>query len=327
MKETQQPLVGMNASLGNKPVSECRAHGPHVRGARCGRARALAGRMMVPALVEGLEQRTFLSVSPLLDGPAETAAVAAIVRRVAVTPLVVDHTSIAGVARIAQATMNRIASTLNFLFTHASVGGNILDGMNALHWSNPTRYKLGVVASSATPPAKSAKGRVYELDRGNPSWQEKVDSFASYLAGGWAAKVNVAMNKFCFIDPDATVQYYALSNARKTAMSQLEAKYPSIKFVYVTIPLTTGTDADNVKRNKFNIALRKWARAHGKVLFDLADIEAWSPGGTQATFTSQGKMYQKLYTGYAADEGHLNTTGSKREATAWYALAAELVSR
>jgi hypothetical protein len=278
-------------------------------------------------LAEPLEQRMFLSLGPAAAQPADTAAPAAILRRVATTPLIVDHTSIAGVARLSPATMVRIASTLNFFFVHASVGGNILDGMNALHSANPTRYRLGVVSSSATPPTKAAKGRIYGLDRGNPSWKEKVDGFAGYLAGGWAAKVNVAINKFCFIDPTATVQYYAVSNARKTAMSQLEAEYPNIKFVYVTIPLTTGADADNVKRNNFNTTLRKWARANGKVLLDLADIEAWSPAGKQATFASGGKTCQKLDSGYAADEGHLNITGSKREAMAWYALAAGLLGR
>jgi hypothetical protein len=281
--------------------------------------------MMNPPLLESLEPRMFLTANPALAEPADTAAPAAIMRRVATMPLLIDHTSIAGVARLSQATMARIASTLNFFFAHASVGGNILDGMNALHSANPTRYKLGVVSSSEAPPAKSAKGRIYGLDRGNPSWKEKVDGFASDLAGGWAAKVNVAINKFCFIDPNATVQYYAVSNARNTAMSQLEAKYPGVRFVYVTMPLTTGSDADNVKRNNFNTALRKWARANGKILFDLADIEAWSPAGKQATFVSGGKTCQKLDSGYAADEGHLNITGAKREALAWYALAAGLV--
>ncbi|MGA2501878.1 MAG: hypothetical protein ABSH20_29400 [Tepidisphaeraceae bacterium] len=327
MARTQQLQAGVARLPEDERVSEYRPHWRDAHATKFGHPRAVLGTMATLPLVETLEQRMFLSVSPAVVEPAEAVRSAAVFRRVTTTPLIVDHTSIAGVARIAQTTMVRIASTLNFLFAHASVGGNILDGMNALHSANPGRYKLGVVSTSQTPPATTIKGRVYELDRGNPPWQEKVDSFAGYLAGGWAAKINVAMNKFCFIDPDATVQYYALSNAKNTAMSQLEAKYPNVKFVYVTIPLTTGTDADNVKRNNFNTTLRKWARAHGKVLFDLADIEAWSPAGKQSTFTSSGTTYQRLYSGYAADEGHLNTTGGKREALAWYALAAGLIAR
>ena len=327
MAKTQQTRAGVSRFPEDERVSEYRPHGRDAQATRFGRPRAAPGTMATLPLVETLEGRMFLSACPVMAGAAETATTAAIVRRVATTPLIIDHTSIAGVARIAQATMNRIATTLNFLFTHASVGGNLVDGMRSLHSANPTRYKLGVVSTTETPPTTAAKGRIYEFDRGNPTWQEKVDNFAGYLAGGWAAKVNVAMNKFCFVDPDATVQYYALSNAKRTAMSQLEAKYPKIKFVYVTMPLTTGTDAENIKRNSFNTALRKWARANGKVLFDLADIEAWSPGGAPITFTSGGKTYQKLGAGYAADEGHLNSSGSKREALAWYALAAGLIAR
>jgi hypothetical protein len=278
-----------------------------------------------PPLIESLEQRTFLSAHPatLDQPPANEAAI--VMRKVSASPTVINHSSIAGVSKLSQTVMNRIATAFNFFFAHASVGGNIVDGMRALRASNAKRYRLAVVSDDDTPPAKTVKGRVYEYDRGNPSWQEKVDTFAACMNGGWAGKVNVAINKFCFIDPDVTLAYYAQGNAAQTAMSQLEAKYPAVKFVYTTIPLTTDSDTDNVKRNKFNIALRNWCKANNKALLDIADIEAWTPGGTQAVFKKSGKTYQKLYSGYTDDGGHLNPTASKRVALAWYALAAKML--
>lgn len=276
-------------------------------------------------LIESLEQRMFLSAGPaILDQPPATAP-AIVMGKVSASSITINHNSIAGVAKLSQAVMDRIATTFNFFFAHASVGGNILDGLRALHASSVKRYRLTVVSEDNSPPAKTVKGRIYEFDRGNPSWQEKVDGFAASLASGWAGRINVAVNKFCFIDPDVTLAYYAQANAAQSAMSQLEAKYPSVKFVYTTIPLTTDSDTDNIKRNKFNTALRNWCKANNKALLDIADIEAWTPAGTQTVFKKSGKTYQKLYSAYTDDGGHLKAAASKRVALAWYALAAKLL--
>ena len=61
------------------------------------------------------------------------------------------------------------------------------------------------------------------------------------------------------------------------AMAQLEADYPGITFVYMTGH--TDGPADQVLEDN-NQAIRDYVAAHGKVLYDFADIESWDPAGT-----------------------------------------------
>lgn len=241
----------------------------------------------------------------------------------------INHADVDGVASLPQSTMDAVGLQ-KWLFTHASVGGNMVDGMNDLHAASPTRYKL-IVASvgfngslnrANNPPSPTANGTVYECNRGNPGWQAKVTIFDnSVRLGGWQSPaVNVAMDKFCYIDQTANATTYLNS------MAALEASFPTTVYVYMTMPLMNTADSDNILRNQFNTAVRAYCTSNNRLLFDIADIEAYDPSGVQYTFTSGGTTYQKLYNGYTSDGGHLNTTGRQRVATGWYAVAAAIVS-
>ncbi len=61
------------------------------------------------------------------------------------------------------------------------------------------------------------------------------------------------------------------------AMARLEADYPGITFVYMTGH--TDGPADQVLEDN-NQAIRDYVAAHGKVLYDFADIESWDPAGS-----------------------------------------------
>lgn len=63
------------------------------------------------------------------------------------------------------------------------------------------------------------------------------------------------------------------------AMDRLERDYPDIVFVYMTGHLDGSGPDGTLHRN--NEQIRSWSRAHGKVLFDFADIESWDPDGNQ----------------------------------------------
>jgi hypothetical protein len=207
-------------------------------------------------------------------------------------------------------------TNLKIFFAHASVGDNILRGLSALHSSNSAKYPLMLKGSGDTPPSTTSKGTIYEYSRGNPGWALKISSFETYVKNGWKAPtVDLAMNKFCYVDPTADWPAY------RDSMLALEAQYPGTKFVYWTMPIMTATDSNAVLRSQFNQKLRDWiASQNNKIFFDLADIEAWSPDGQQQTFTSQGQTYQKLYAEYTSDGGHLNDSGAKRAANALYSL-------
>ncbi len=242
----------------------------------------------------------------------------------------IDHTDLAGVASLPQSVMNRVGQQ-RWVFTHASVGGNMIDGMDALHAANATRYKLVPTWTGfdwgsnrlEPPPATTTPGAVYECNRGNPGWSEKLTIFDdSVRLSGWHfSSVDVAMDKLCYIDEAASATDYL------NMMASLEAAYLTTRFVYITMPLTTSTGSDNVQRNQYNQAVRAYCRAHSKLLFDLADIEAHDPNGVQQTFVYGGQTYQRLYANYTSDGGHLNTLGQERAALGWYATAAVIADQ
>ena len=241
------------------------------------------------------------------------------------TAVVVDHDDIDAVASLPQSTMDTIGQQ-KWFFSHASVGGNMTQGMTNLRTANPTRYRLVVTSAgynsslqrANNPPSPTVNGRIYDCDRGNPGWQAKLTIFDNSvrIAGWHESAVNVAMDKFCYIDPTASATSYI------STMTALEAAFPTTVFVYITMPLTSDEGSDNVLRNQYNAAVRNFCIGNNKLLYDLADMEAHDPAGNQYTFTSGGKTYQKLYSGYTSDGGHLNTAGQQRIAMGWYAVAA-----
>lgn len=241
---------------------------------------------------------------------------------------VVDHLDLAIVPQLPQSAMDLVGQQ-RWFFSHASVGVNMRNGMADLNASDPQRYQFSISNVSYdsgqqrayNPPASTEPGKIYECNRSNPGWQTKLTIFQNSVnVSGWHdGKVDAVMDKFCYIDQNANSATYL------STMSTLEAAYPGTRFVYITMPLTTATNSDAVLRNQYNEAVRSYCVANNKILFDLADIEAHDPDGNEQTFESGGVTYQKLYSGYTTDGGHLNDAanlGRRQAALGWYATAA-----
>ena len=233
--------------------------------------------------------------------------------------IIINHTN-GNPSGLSQEAMDAAAG-LKIFFAHASVGSNMIGGLSDLRSSNLTRYPLVTRSDDATPPAATTAG-LYEYGRGNPLWQVKVDDFETYLANGWGdGRVDVVMNKFCYIDQAAGFTYY------RDSMLAQEALYPSVKFVYMTIPLMETCGSDGYLRQVFNDNLRAFCAANNKILFDIADLEAWSPAGVQstATYTTGGNTYtcQVLYDNYSSDGGHLYNVPLGGEADSGRVVVAE----
>jgi len=153
-------------------------------------------------------------------------------------------------------------------------------------------------------------------------WKAKFDGFETWVSNGWHyPAIDVAMNKLCYIDQHASFKYYLHS------MTNLEAAFPQTVIVYTTMPLMTDADGDNFLRNAFNERLREWTQQNGRVLFDIADIEAHDPNGKVCTFQYRNKTYQKLCDSYTKDGGHLNEAGRQLVAKGFCALAAALTEK
>lgn len=247
---------------------------------------------------------------------------------VPVAAQIIDHADIDELASLPQCVMDGIGGE-RWFFAHASVGGNLLEGLADLHGLDPVRYPLGqawvgyddAALRAEAPPAPTVPGTVYECNRGNPGWQDKLTVFdqSVRLAGWRSPAVDAVLDKLCYIDQGASASAYLAS------MDALAASYPATAVVYATLPLTVDEDADNVLRNVYNRAVRLHCAASGALLFDIADMEAHSPAGVEQTFESDGEIYQKLYAGYTGDGGHLDAElGHRRVAQGWYATAATL---
>jgi hypothetical protein len=209
---------------------------------------------------------------------------------------------------------------VKWFFAHASVGSNMLDGLADLHASGQEGFPLEFVTTDRDPPASTRNGAIYEHNRGNPGWKAKFDRFEDTVSKGWHfPTVQVAMNKLCYIDQGASFKYYLHS------MTNLEARFPDTVMVYATIPLTTATDGDNFLRNAFNDRLREWVQQNGRVLFDIADIEAHDPQGNASTFQHRTKTCQRLCDSYTTDGGHLNEKGRQIVAKGFYELSKSLI--
>jgi hypothetical protein len=187
------------------------------------------------------------------------------------------------------------AANLRLLVRHASVGSNINSGLETLEGLN----------------AKYDRSRWIFQSRGNPGWKAKVDDLVAQAAAN-ASSYDVLTMKLCYIDTDASFTYY------REKMLQLETAYPSKLFVWWTMPIQTASDPD---RQAFNDAVRTFARANGKVLFDIADIEAYNAAGQKAT---DGSGYEIMWPEWTSDGGHLNSAGSQRVASALWWLMARL---
>ena len=209
---------------------------------------------------------------------------------------VVDHTS--ATLSLIPAGIVPQAAAVKILLQHASVGSNISDGLDALQ-ADDASYDRSHFTFQA---------------RGNPGWQAKIDDFAAYVASH-TIQYDAFTTKLCYIDTDANWTYY------RDVMEQVESSYPDSIFVWWTMPITTSDDTDNDTRQTFNENVRTYCKANGKILFDIADIESHAPDGTPQTGTGGREI---MYAPYSSDGGHLNDTGARRVASAYWVLAARL---
>jgi hypothetical protein len=210
-------------------------------------------------------------------------------------------------------------------FGHQSVGFNILDGVEQLKKERVIPQDFTVVktgdASSLTGPmlAHAPVG-----ENGDPA--SKLRSFTEHLDKGFGARVDIAFFKFCYVDITAYSDVDRFFREYKEGIDALKKKYPRVRFVHVTVPLTVtkmslrslaksvlGKEDNNIKRNKFNDLLRR-EYAGRDPIFDLAKIESTLPDGSRSSFTKGGETYYSLAPAYSDDGGHLNDQGKRAAA-------------
>ena len=210
-------------------------------------------------------------------------------------------------------------------FGHQSVGYNIMSGVSELARDNgaqPVNIKETKNASDFNQPvvAHSAIGK-------NNDPLSKINDFKAVMESGVGDVVDIAFFKFCYVDITRDTDIDKVFTRYAETMVYLEGKYPSVTFVYSTVPLrvsssgaktaikkmlgrTSSDEEDNIKRNRLNqILAERYGR--GGRLFDLARYEAARIGGGDIFFESNGKKYYSLNPEYTDDGKHLNALGAK----------------
>lgn len=219
-------------------------------------------------------------------------------------------------------------------FGHQSVGGNIVDGIQAVLAARPDIpvriADLTALDSSSGPGLYHARiGR-----NGDPA--SKADVFARVTD---SAHPQVAMLKFCYVDITRDTDPEALFADYQHRITALRARHLDLVVVHMTLPLTRAenwkgmlvsrlkgrtTDRElNVIRNRYNRLLLA-AYAGREPVFDVARLESTHPGGTREVFSRDGDTWYAMVPAFTDDGSHLNETGRRRVAEAFLALLANL---
>jgi hypothetical protein len=200
------------------------------------------------------------------------------------------------------------------LFSHKSIGNNILDGIADLQDQDPNRYTIRVTSSTGT---QSGINHTQPGSNGRPL--TKIRGFSALVQGGH----DLAMTKFCTGDVpcvNGDTPIATMWTEYRDAMETLIQSHPGTTIVWWTIP-TIANNHSRARCNQeiawFNDQMRAHVNANNDVLFDIADIESHDESGNLVTWNG----IEAGWPGWTYDGAHLNEAGRQRVAGAiWHLL-------
>lgn len=255
-----------------------------------------------------------------------------------------------GINQISQDHWQKLAQQ-RILFGHASVGGNIITGIQELQNQHP-EMTLNLIASE-TPWTVNRSGLIHfylgnqpHPNQASTSALAKIAAFSYLMESRIKNSVDIALFKLCWADINSKTDVVSLFASYKTTIAKLMQDFPQTTFVQVTMPLVaepSGASAikqwlkrllgrssarlsDNIKINQLNDLIRSEYMGRTPI-FDLATIESTLPDGTRQTFSEGGKTYFALAPDYTSDMGHLNQTGQRVVAEQFLVFLADLASQ
>jgi hypothetical protein len=223
-------------------------------------------------------------------------------------------------------------------FAHQSVGGNIVEGLQAIAQQNGVALQIRDVGRDNVVPNQTF-GHVFVGENGKPL--VKIQEYGARLAQQ-STLPDVAAFKLCFLDFRADTDPKAVFARYQSEVNTLHTRYPGLKLVHVTTPLTTiesGPKAwakrllgkkpwgliENQKREQYNELLRA-AYGGREPLFDLARVESTAPDGSRTLTQSDGVQTPALTASYASDGSHLNAEGEQLAARAFVGVLAQTLA-
>lgn len=186
---------------------------------------------------------------------------------------------------------------LHIAYGHTSHGSQLTDGMTGLvAFMNGRGYPANLYAWNNGGSGGALDLHDYAMGGDVGYYPDWVNNTRSYLGApnvstgrgtGTNADVNVIIWSWCGQVDD---KYAAgtLNSEYLVPMSQLEADYPGIKFVYMTGHLDHWNDANNKAANQF---IRDFCINNNKILYDFADIESYDPDKIYFQYSSDDCNY------------------------------------
>jgi hypothetical protein len=215
-------------------------------------------------------------------------------------------------------------SEKKIFFGHQSVGWNIIDGLKEI--AREKGWAGFTFVETRTP--RTAPGFYHCTIGQNGDPLGKIKDFESIIRGGMGDRVDIALMKFCYVDFGPETDSEAVFSEYRATMNRLEAEYPKVTFVRVTVPLCVDAPekglkasimhllgkvdwsvASNVARERINSLIRADCSKNNRPLYDLALSESTSAQGVRIEIKHGGKTYYALRDEYTTDGGHLNAQG------------------
>jgi hypothetical protein len=183
--------------------------------------------------------------------------------RASSSAIVIDHTT-ADISKIPSTYIDLAKANIRMSYGHTSHGSQVVSGMG--HWMRLDARYTFVTDGSVNAGKLSLKDTTPQDDVGYAGWDTKT---IAYLDGVGKDR-NLVMWSWC-----GQLAGYSNSQVQDylNRMTALEKKYPNVRFVYMTQHTNPGVDPAQ------NDMIRTYAKANGKLLFDFADMEKYSPDG------------------------------------------------
>ncbi|MCJ7813239.1 hypothetical protein MUP95_08005 [bacterium] len=202
--------------------------------------------------------------------------------------IIIDHTC-TNITQIPESAINQAKATLHIAYGHTSHGSQLTTGMDGLvGFANNGGLGLSLAEdifqwnNGGTGGALDLHDYAMDGDCGYyPQW---VNNTRTYLGdpdpetgrGTNHSDVNVIIWSWCGQVSDRTNQ--SMIDTYLNPMSQLEADYPNVRFVYMTGHTDGNGEAGNLHLR--NQQIKNYCISNNKILYDFYDIECYDPDGS-----------------------------------------------
>ena len=210
---------------------------------------------------------------------------------------IIDH-NCTDITQIPESAIYQAKADLHIAYGHTSHGSQLTDGMSGLiDFANGGGLGLSLPTdifawnNGGTSGALDLHDYAMGGDCGYyPQWYNNT---VNYLDNPSNSDVNVIIWSWCGQVDD---KYAAgtLGSEYLIPMTQLEADYPTVTFIYMTGHVDHWDDANNKAANQM---IRDFCLTNNTILYDFAAIESYDPDGTFFEFPHDNCNYYESETG------------------------------